>query len=135
MVITTKKESNFPNSRMKAEIQGEDINNPGQLLKIQAEQVAGVPNKRALMVQIAQAAGNPLQTTANITSYQGMSSFNMSNAFIPEGYNDVQLVETATENFYRHYKDATYIASIKITYVDATKKKATRFQRVVEVIP
>ena len=122
-------ESNFPNSRITAKLQAINYDNQLQILGIHGQAVGG---KNCLMVQIAQASNNPLVTNTNLTSYQGMTAFNISNPFIPESYNDVQLVQATLTDSYRHYKDATYIASILVTYSDSTKKTMVRTQRVIE---
>lgn len=128
MAITV--ESNFPNSRITAQLQADDVDHPGQIIGIQGQVVSGTPNKNALMVQIAQPSGSSLATNANINEYQGMTSFNLSNAFIPEGYDDIQISYTPTTDVFAHYKGATHIADIVLTYADATKQVLTRVQRV-----
>ena len=128
MAITN--ESNFPNSRITASLQAQDVNNPSVVIPIQGEIISGVPNRNALLVQIAQVSGSPLVTNANINQYQGLTEFNMSNAFIPEGYNKIVVSATPTTDVYAHYHNTTHIADIVITYFDATKQVITQVARV-----
>lgn len=124
----TQRESNFPNSRLTAALQAYNVDAPDQLLSIQGQAVGG---KNCLMVQIAQAGGNPLLTNANMNQFQGLSDFNISNAFIPEGYDRVEINEdeSPTTAAYRYYRSATFKAKLVVTYTDATKTKTVRVQR------
>lgn len=127
MAIT--KESNFPNSRITAALQAQNADDPNQQLFIQGQNVGG---RSCLMVQIAQSSGSALKANANINEFQGMTDFNMANAFIPEGYDRIEIAEeeTPTTAAYRFYKGIRFIAKLLITYTDATKQKTLRVQRV-----
>lgn len=122
------RESNFPNSRLTAALQAYNVDSPEQLLFIQGQVVSG---KNCLMVQLAQSAGNPLQTNANINEYQGLSDFNMANAFVPEGYDEVVINEdeSPTTAAYRYYKGAAFKARLVVTYTDSTKTKTLNVKR------
>lgn len=126
MAITS--ESNFPSSRLTAALQAYNVDNPNELLFIQGQDVGG---KKCLMVQIAQSSSNPLLTNANLNQFQGLSDFNIANAFIPEGYDRVEIAEeeTPTTSAFRFYRGSAFKAKLVITYTDATKQKTIRVQR------
>lgn len=126
MAITP--ESNFPNSRLTAALQAYNIDDPNQLLYIQGQAVGG---KNALMVQIAQSSSNPLLTNANLNQFQGLTDFNIANAFIPEGYDRVEIAagETLVTDAFRFYKGATFKARLIVTYSDSSRVNVIRVQR------
>ena len=121
-------ESNFPNSRLTAALQAYNVDNPNELLFIEGQDVGG---KKCLMVQIAQGSNNPLLTNSNMSEFQGLSDFNIANAFIPEGYDRIEIAEEETPitSAYRFYRGATFKAKLVITYADSTKTKTIRVQR------
>lgn len=121
-------ESNFPNSRLTAALQAYNVDNVNQLLFIQGQSVGG---KNCLMVQIAQSSNNPLVTETNFNQYQGMSDFNISNAFVPEAYDDVHVAqgETPTTDAFRFYKGVAFKARIVVTYSDSARNSVIRVQR------
>jgi hypothetical protein len=134
--MAIRSESNFPNSRITAQLQANDADHPGNLLNIDGQQITiGATTYKALMVQIAQVSSNPLVANCNLNQYQGLSSFNISNPFVPEAYNRIDFSSTTVTNRYAFYYNTTFIRTVVITYTDATKKVPASNFVSVDIVP
>lgn len=107
-------ESNFPNSRITASIQGLDT--LGNLKNITARSV-GLENGLAVYM-----LGGSTGADVNINALGGVDDFSIGNPMIKENYDVIGVTYNATSDVYEFFKGIVLKATLVINYTDATKE-------------
>jgi hypothetical protein len=107
-------ESNFPNSRITATIQGLDT--LGNIKNITARSV-GLENGLAVYM-----LGGTSGSDVNVKALAGIEDFSIGNPMIKENYDIIGVTYQATSDIYEFFKGIALKATLVITYTDGTKE-------------